>query len=474
MEIVKSTDIITKIANFTVTPGSIRVTKTSANNVSLNLPFAVNFDNMGAGIGANTNFIIESQYDPSTHTWRYVSSSIRSIRINRVSIPGIADISGQLVYRKTGDVGQFYGDLTANFLSGMFEGNVKGEFGHSGSLKYWNLMVDAQLTPLSSPPFLGLQLRAIGGGAYYNMDKVSFGQVNSIGQAPQRLSPLQDFFFIPSSYGGKFGVMANVAVSTIDQYTFNGRLSFSCSLSNGMVSSINLSGEANLMNGISYSSLTSTELAQGEININGRLTYNFNTRTFTGIFGYDIDMGTSVGKITGTKRNAVDILISPNRWHFNIGDRQNPCPLNLTIAGNTFESNSYINLSNNGFNFGTSLYYAHNFNYNPELYNPVSWWYDHYRLRIYASLDLDGQISRDDPLCSNHPIGDYFFYLGGGINFGYKFYARDNGESNWHLKSRGSFGVNTKLYFPNPSGFYFGINSETFGNPNFTIGEGCR
>ncbi|MEO1260699.1 MAG: hypothetical protein AAFZ15_18015 [Bacteroidota bacterium] len=463
-----------KIAGYFSNINNIRLQKRWNNEMELKFHYDFKLDNLGVGLNTNTNFTIRAQ--KNGESWERTSSNISAIYFNE-EIPGL-DVKGYVHYQNNPGGYGFGGNLKADVFHDFVELDVEGAFGTSGSRKYWSLLASAQWgSPL--PIFPGVNMKAFGGGAYYNMNKESSGNSGSF----------DDVSFRPRTSGSHtFGILANTLLQSIDPSEFNGRFLLEVDLQDWSLANIRLSGHAHFFDEIRRTNhwLSTPEPAgNAQIKLNGDVKLKWSGAKFLSAnLGYDINLKPN-GIITGSHSNALDLYFSASRWHVKLGEPTNPLPLNfhpnMRVNGRTYSLGSvntrsyFMTGSFGNAQAGLEIDYSKTWTWNYEL-----GFANLFRASIDFDFDMDGAVGYGLTNCSNHDPDDFFAMLSGAISLSgsVAYYDRCDGwnPADWFTSCNrwrglgGSFGLSGSLYTPDPTGLTGTLEiGFSFGGDNYGI-----
>lgn len=474
-----------KIAGYPADIRSVRLRELANRDLELKFNYDFKFDDNLNGLNARTDLKIKLR--KNGQNWERRSSTVTSISFDE-DLPGLS-VNGRVRYTNHPDGYDFRGSLDADFLNGYAEVNIDGILGVNRNRRYWSLLAQAKWDePVTI--FTGINMRAFGGGAYYNMVKESSSTSGSF----------DDISFRPKTSGSTtFGILANTLLQSEKPSEFNGRFLLEVDLNDWSLSDIRLSGYAHFFDEMREENfwLTNSEPAgNAQIKLDGEVRLKWSGAKFLSAnLGYDINLKPN-GILTGRRSNALRLYFSSSSWYIKLGTPNNPLPL-------TYSPRMRVNGTNYSIgNINTHSYFITgsfgNAQAGLEIDYTKSWFWDYeigfanrFWARVDFDFDMDGAIGYGLTNCSNHDPDDFFAILSGAISLSgtASYWDRCNSwnpldwgdHCNRWRSIGGSFGLSGNFYTPDPTGLEgtlevgFSYGGDTYGiDLPFRLGSRCE
>ena len=262
---------------------------------------------------------------------------------------GTVEVSGGLKwYRDSPTYGNgIKGGLRAKFMKGKIDILATAQFGSVGTNKYWYVDAMAAKEGGWNKPS-AFTIYGFGGGAWYHMSPLSSPPpAESITQ--QELTHLNDPDFEPGltlsgmnytpNAGIDLGFKATIVFGDPSSgYAYNGNITALAQFAGGGLQSIGLTTDVYMLH-----KKEADGVIEGHVPIkgHGEILFVFATDVFTANFDMFVDVRPNLLVGTGPDKKAgqLEILITPDTWHFYIGRPESR--VGLKIAG-FVQSGSYF------------------------------------------------------------------------------------------------------------------------------------
>ncbi|MCX7929423.1 MAG: Ig-like domain-containing protein [Chlorobi bacterium] len=325
------------IREFSLVSGSRR----EGPGVGVRIGVDVNLQSGGSGISGGTTISIWGAF-------RTGSSGPPSFVFSGIDLDSIgvrADMGAVLIqgfvrfYNGDPTYGNgFRGAVQANFVR-MVEISATVQFGTVRDFRYWYVDARALITS-GIPVFSGVGIYGFGGGAWYNMRRVSdpasvtptrsgSTAVTASTGAPGVTNSGARYEPYYSSSGETFGFYALVTLGTHPEpKAFNCDVRLEVSFVGGGIHEIRLQGDAWMMAEL-------TERGSARVRASAVISYTFPTRTFYGEFGITANLEA----VQATGRMV--LLFSPATWHVKIGDPEGQ-RIEVAVLNNLIQLRAYF------------------------------------------------------------------------------------------------------------------------------------
>jgi hypothetical protein len=341
------TTIGAKLAGFELMFKDIGMYKTDAGDPALSFKALIGITDDTSKIKAEGGFRVigELQNNNGRQRWVYKSFNVTSVHITG-GFPGVPYLEGFADFYEGDPV---YGTGFRGGLGAQFEGveasiQVVGQFGRVSGFKYFFLDALVCVGP-GVIPMGPLDLRGLGGGLYYHMNRPDNGAGLPACSGPLSIpsqigASLSGIVYTPDK-SKSIGIKLTAAVALISaERAFNANATFEMLFdSSGGLDRIWLYGNAKFMDDLDFSALpTFVENAaptnNASISANLSISLNFQTKVFDGNFDvYANVAGVLVGADNGKVGSAQLHFASKNDWFIKIGSTGSRAGLILTVPG---------------------------------------------------------------------------------------------------------------------------------------------
>lgn len=281
------------------------------------------------------------------HQWG--DNEVRLDSIGVTGGTGAVEVSGGLKwYRDSPTYGNgIKGGLRAKFMKGKIDILATAQFGSVGTNKYWYVDAMAAKEGGWNKPS-AFTIYGFGGGAWYHMAMpITTPPAESITQ--QELTHLNDEDFEPGlslsgmtytpNAGVDLGFKATIVFGDPSSgYAYNGNITALAQFAGGGLQSIGLTTDVYMLHKKEVDGVI-----EGHVPIkgHGEITYTFATDVFAANFDMFVDVRPNLLVGTGTNKLAgrLEVLITPDTWHFYVGRPDSR--VGLKIAG-FVQSGSYF------------------------------------------------------------------------------------------------------------------------------------
>ena len=350
-------DIENKLAGFDFSLNDIALSGNSAGDeINMNFDILLGLTKSDIGVTAEGGFTLKGELEVTNgrQKWKYKSFNINTLNIN-ASFPGVNSVQGIL---------SFYEDhpTYGNGFRGAVGVDIKGievsveavaQFGKmplpsNPSENYKYFFIDMMANFENGIPMGGLQLKGIGGGVYYHMNRPANSNVglppdptanipipSGLGQS------LSGIVYTPDHTKG-LGLKASVALATKKSEVFNANATFEILFNDGSgVSDIWFYGNFRVMEDIQVTAPPTYQESGGKpdnnAGISGFVDIHFNFEVKTLDASFEIYANVANGLIRGSGANNKfgwgELHFGPEDWYINIGKPDNRNGLKVTVGG---------------------------------------------------------------------------------------------------------------------------------------------
>ncbi len=310
---------------------------------------ALNLTGESGGFSAAAKIALLGKLETSPRqSWTFSGVVLDSISVG--GDIGPVSIRGALTFYNSHPV---YGKGIKGYLSVGMQPTIQVEatvqFGEVNGFRYWYVDAMATWSP-GVTLFTGVDLRGLGGGAWYKMrppTPVSFSSIPSSPVGGSERNPSQNATrpssesagatstggaFIPDgSMGLGFQVKVKVG-ATGGSSAYKGLITLGCNFTaSGGMERIFLEGDFIIMS-------ESDDRARAAIGANIRIEYNCVTTTFqcnAQVFVNVADVLVGYNENPRNLAGAIEIFASPQTWHIYVGQPDLPVGLRLVLGGQT-------------------------------------------------------------------------------------------------------------------------------------------